>query len=239
MKSSTFGLGLSNWDFWSPPTVKEACNARITDSHSAKNNHTCTSSLQSQSLPCTVWWRENVERQKAVGLISKTTITFWTAGWGNNWPSADHLIPLRKKKNVKKSLACRDSNPTLGARGFLCAVSCFGQVGLNSDPREKLRRSCLQLLAEDVSAFSRQTFSSHVGKNLWYPGYSNPDPAFSPRPLPRRFLFRPRFSFRAAESLTLLTTKKKIIIIIKYRQLRRLSNVVLLWIRTALRLAIH
>ena len=28
-------------------------------------------------------------------------------------------------------------------------------------------------------------------------------------PFPRSFLFRPRFSFRAAESLTLLTTKKK------------------------------
>ena len=33
--------------------------------------------------------------------------------------------------------------------------------------------------------------------------------AFSPRPLPHRFLSRPRFSFRAAESLTLRTTKKK------------------------------
>ena len=30
---------------------------------------------------------------------------------------------------------------TLGARGFSCAVSGFGQV-LKGDPREKLRRSC-------------------------------------------------------------------------------------------------
>ena len=33
--------------------------------------------------------------------------------------------------------------------------------------------------------------------------------AFSPRPLPHRFLSRPRFSFRAADSLTLQTTKEK------------------------------
>ena len=33
--------------------------------------------------------------------------------------------------------------------------------------------------------------------------------AFSPRPLPHRFLFRPRFSFRTGESLTLRTTKEK------------------------------
>ena len=33
--------------------------------------------------------------------------------------------------------------------------------------------------------------------------------AFSPRPLPHRFLFRPRFSFCAAESRTLRTTKEK------------------------------
>ena len=33
--------------------------------------------------------------------------------------------------------------------------------------------------------------------------------AFSPLPLPHRFLSRPRFSFRAAESLTLRTTKEK------------------------------
>ena len=40
---------------------------------------------------------------------------------------------------------------TLGARDFSCAVSGFGQV-LKSDPREKLRRSCLRPNAEDVSA---------------------------------------------------------------------------------------
>jgi len=33
--------------------------------------------------------------------------------------------------------------------------------------------------------------------------------AFSPRPLPHRFLSRPRFSLRAAESLTLRTTKEE------------------------------
>ena len=103
-------------------------------------------------------------------------------------------------------MACRYSNPTLGTGGFSCAVSCFSQVGLNSYPRGKLRRSCLQLLAEDVSACRRRTSSSHARKNLWYPGYSNP--ALSPHPLPRGFLFRPRFSFLATESLTLLTTKK-------------------------------
>ena len=41
---------------------------------------------------------------------------------------------------------------TLGARGFLCAVSAFGQV-LKS---EWLRRSCLRPLAEHVSACGRQ-----------------------------------------------------------------------------------
>ena len=39
-------------------------------------------------------------------------------------------------------------NLTLGARGFSCAVSGFGQV-LKSDPR--LRRSSLRPSAEDVS----------------------------------------------------------------------------------------
>ena len=33
--------------------------------------------------------------------------------------------------------------------------------------------------------------------------------AFSPRPLPHCFRFRPRFSFRAAESLTLRSTQEK------------------------------
>ena len=32
---------------------------------------------------------------------------------------------------------------------------------------------------------------------------------FSPHPLPHRFLDRPRFSFRAAASLTLRTTKER------------------------------
>ena len=42
---------------------------------------------------------------------------------------------------------CR--NPTLGARGFSCAVSGFGLV-LKSDPREKLRRSCLRPAADET-----------------------------------------------------------------------------------------
>ena len=54
-----------------------------------------------------------------------------------------------------------NSTHTLGARGFLCAVSGFGQV-LKSDLRPCLRRS-----AEDVSA--TRGFSSQARKNLWYP----------------------------------------------------------------------
>ena len=38
---------------------------------------------------------------------------------------------------------------------FFRAVSGFGQV-LKSDPREKLRRSCLRPSAEHVSAYGRQ-----------------------------------------------------------------------------------
>ena len=103
-------------------------------SHSAKNNHTRTSSLQSHSLPCTVCWRENVERQNAVGLISKTAITFELRDKEitdlprrSSQFKSIQLIPLREeKKMLKKRLACRDSKPTLGARGFFCAVSCFG-----------------------------------------------------------------------------------------------------------------
>ena len=100
--------------------------------HSAKNNHTRTSSLQSHSLPCTVWWR-NVERQNAVGLISKTAITFELRDKEitdltrrSSQFKSMQLIPLREKKNVKKKLACRDSKPTLGARRVFCAVSFFG-----------------------------------------------------------------------------------------------------------------
>ena len=44
---------------------------------------------------------------------------------------------------------------TLGARGFSCANSGFGQV-LKSDSREKLRRSCLRPSAEHVSACGRR-----------------------------------------------------------------------------------
>ena len=60
---------------------------------------------------------------------------------------------------------------TLGAKGFSCAVSGFGQV-LKSDPREKLFFffSCLRSLAEDVSACGRRSSSSHARKNLWYAG---------------------------------------------------------------------
>ena len=47
--------------------------------------------------------------------------------------------------------------------------------------------------------------------------------AFSPRPLPHRFLFRPRFSFRAAESLTLNLRASKEKTHQKCRQLSRLS----------------
>ena len=63
---------------------------------------------------------------------------------------------------------------TLGARDFSCAVSGFGQV-FKSDPREKLRRSCLRPNAEDVSACGRRSSSSHARKNLWYPGYHDRD----------------------------------------------------------------
>ena len=63
---------------------------------------------------------------------------------------------------------------TLGARDFSCAVSGFGQV-LKSDPREKLRRSCLWPNAEDMSACGRRSSSSHARKNLWYPRYHDRD----------------------------------------------------------------
>ena len=59
--------------------------------------------------------------------------------------------------------------PTLGARGFSCAVSGFGQV-LKSDPR----RSSLRPLDDDVSVYDRRSSSSHARKNLWYRGETIP-----------------------------------------------------------------
>ena len=71
--------------------------------------------------------------------------------------------------------------PTLGARGFSCAVSGFGQV-LKSDPREKLFSREKFFLAASLlvsSAFGRtrvglrptkRSSPSHARKNLWYPG---------------------------------------------------------------------
>ena len=53
---------------------------------------------------------------------------------------------------------------TLGARGFSCAVSCFGQV-LKSDLFWRLRRSCLLPSADETKLpVARE-------KNLWCPGY--------------------------------------------------------------------
>ena len=106
--------------------------------HSAKNNHTRTSSLQSHSLPCTVWWRENVERQNAVGLISKTTMTsvdlrdkeITDLPRRSSQFKSMQLIPLREKKNVKKK-ACLPEFKTyprcqrLFLRGFLFRLSCL------------------------------------------------------------------------------------------------------------------
>ena len=57
---------------------------------------------------------------------------------------------------------CR--NPTLGARGFSCAVSGFGLV-LKSDPREKLRRSRLRPAADEtkLSVRTREKTSGTQG----------------------------------------------------------------------------
>ena len=66
---------------------------------------------------------------------------------------------------------------TLGARGFSCAVSHFGQVLKKSDPREKYFFAASPLVS---SAFGRTRVSlrptkrnspSHARKNRWYPGY--------------------------------------------------------------------
>ena len=52
--------------------------------------------------------------------------------------------------------------PTLGSRGFSCALSGFGQV-LKSDPREKLFLAASPLVsrpsAEDVSAYGKDKCS--------------------------------------------------------------------------------
>ena len=62
--------------------------------------------------------------------------------------------------STKNSLTC-----TLGARGFSCEVSGFGQV-LKSDPREKLFFfSRLRLRP------TKRSSPSHARKNLWYPEY--------------------------------------------------------------------
>ena len=62
---------------------------------------------------------------------------------------------LYKSRCLANSLIQLPLSFTLGARGFSCAVSGFGQV-LKSDPREKLRRSCLRASAEHVSACGRR-----------------------------------------------------------------------------------
>ena len=53
------------------------------------------------------------------------------------------------------TFVCLPPPHTLGARGFSCAVSGFGQI-LKSDPREKLRPTCLRPSAEHVSACRRR-----------------------------------------------------------------------------------
>ena len=53
------------------------------------------------------------------------------------------------------TFVCLPPPHTLGARGFSCAVSGFVQV-LKSDPREKLRPSCLRPSDEHVSACGRR-----------------------------------------------------------------------------------
>ena len=69
--------------------------------------------------------------------------------------------------------------PTLGARGFSCAVSGFGQV-LKSDPREKLRRSCLRASAEHVSACGRRNEAPRRTREKTSGTQGNPDHLIHP-----------------------------------------------------------
>ena len=61
----------------------------------------------------------------------------------------------------------------LGARGFSCAVSGFGQV-LKSDPREKLRRSCLRPTADETKLpVTREKKTSGTQGRCYFPGMKN------------------------------------------------------------------
>ena len=73
---------------------------------------------------------------------------------------------------VRKSYLAFDWAPTLGARGFSCAVSVFGQV-LKSDPREPLVYSTFGRTRFRLQPTKRRS-PSHARKNLWYPGYWAP-----------------------------------------------------------------
>ena len=73
---------------------------------------------------------------------------------------------------VRKSYLAFDWAPTLGAKGFSCAVSGFGQV-LKSDPREPLVSSAFGRTRFCLRPTKRSS-PSHARKNLWYPGYWAP-----------------------------------------------------------------
>ena len=73
---------------------------------------------------------------------------------------------------VRKSYLAFDWAPTLGAKGFSCAVSVFGQV-LKSDPREPLVYSTFGQTRFRLQPTKRRS-PSHARKNLWYPGYWAP-----------------------------------------------------------------
>ena len=169
----------------------------------------------------------------------------WTAGWRNNWPSekiitikyATYTVAKNVKKTLKKRLACLDSNPTLGARGFSCAVSCFGQGGLIVTGAKSFAALVFSFWPKTCRLAADKPPRRRREKSL-VPGVFKPWPGLLPSPLPRSFLFRPRFSFRAAESLILLTAKKQTHKS-QYCQLRRQYWSFYEFVSTALRLAIH
>ena len=80
---------------------------------------------------------------------------------------------------VRKSYLAFDWAPTLGAKGFSCAVSGFGQV-LKSDPREKFFLAASPLVSSGFGRTrvglrpTKRSSPSHARKNLWYPGYWAP-----------------------------------------------------------------
>ena len=89
---------------------------------------------------------------------------------------------------VRKPYLAFDWAPTLGARGFSCAVSGLGQV-LESDPREpwcqrlfmrgfRSWSSLRKWPARTVRVFglrpTKRSSPSHARENLWYPGYWTP-----------------------------------------------------------------